>query len=156
MKVKIIILALLFLILDVVSKFFIDNYYTLWQSNTIINNFFAITKVYNSGASWNILSGYQSIIIILTIVILICLLFYQKKFKENTRNLLAFSFLYSGIIGNFIDRLFYGYVIDFLDFKFFGYNFPVFNLADIWIVLGIFFLIIAIFKKEDECGNSSR
>ena len=65
------------------------------------------------------------------------------------RNTLLFGLLFGGIIGNLIDRIFYGYVIDFLDFTIFGYDFPVFNFADICIVSGIFLLIIAICKKED-------
>ena len=69
---------------------------------------------------------------------------------------MAFGLLYGGIIGNLIDRMLYGYVIDFLDFKIFNFNYPVFNIADIGIVIGILLLIIAIFKKEDECGNSSK
>ena len=63
---------------------------------------------------------------------------------ENTKKV---GFL--GIIGNLLNRLIYGYVIDFLDFKIFNYDFPVFNCADIAIVLGIFLIIIAIWKKED-------
>ena len=64
--------------------------------------------------------------------------------------------LYAGIFGNFIDRLFHGYVIDFLDFKIFNYDFPIFNFADICIVVGTFLVIIAIFRGEDNENNSRR
>ena len=122
----------------------------LSHSITIINNFFYLTKVYNYGASWSVLSGYNIILIIITIIMLIILYFYQKKFRENKRNILAFGLLYGGILGNLLNRIVYGYVIDFLDFKIFNYDFPVFNFADTFIVFGLILLIIAIIKKEDE------
>ena len=156
MKRKISLFTLLFLSIDIISKLIIDNFFNLNETKVIINNFFSLTKVYNTGASWNILTGYRLILIIITLIILVLLILYQNKFKENKRNILAFSLLYGGIIGNLLDRLIYGYVIDFLDFNIFGYDYPVFNIADICIVLGIILLIIAILKKEDENGSSSK
>ena len=60
--------------------------------------------------------------------------------------------LIGGIFGNLIDRLFYGYVIDFLSFDIFGYKFPVFNIADIFICLGVFIIFICSLggKHEDN------
>lgn len=156
MKKKISLFTLIFLTIDTISKIIIDNFFNLNESKVIISNFFSLTKVYNTGASWNILAGYRFILIILTLIILLLLVLYQKKFQENKRNILAFSLLYGGIIGNLLDRLIYGYVIDFFDFKIFGYNYPVFNIADICIVFGIVLLVVAILKKEDENGISSK
>ena len=150
MKPKILLLSSLFFIIDFITKLVVDFKLELMSSIKIINKFFYLTKVYNYGASWSFLSGYQFILIIITILMLVILYFYQKKFKENKRNMLAFSLLYGGIFGNLINRVFFGYVIDFLDFKIFSYDFPVFNFADICIVMGIFLIIIAIWKKEDE------
>ncbi len=155
MKKKIIIIAVFVLIIDIITKILVDNSFNLNESNVIISNFFYLTKIYNDGASWSILAGHPLIIIIISIVILIMLLIYQSRFKHNLRNIIAFGFLYGGIMGNLLDRVLYTYVIDFLDFKIFGYDFPVFNLADIFIVMGIFLLLIAVFKKEDEYGNNS-
>ena len=156
MKRKISLFTLIFLSIDIISKLIIDNFFNLDETKVIINNFFSLTKVYNTGASWNILTGYRLILIIITLIILVLLILYQNKFKENKRNILAFSLLYGGIIGNLLDRLIYGYVIDFLDFNIFGYDYPVFNIADICIVFGIILLVIAILKKEDENGSSSK
>lgn len=156
MKKKIIIFSFIFFMLDMLSKFIIDNFLALNKSIIIINNFFKLTKVYNYGASFSILTGYQIILIILAIIILGILFVYQNKFKINMRNTLAFSLLYAGIIGNLINRIFLGYVIDFFDFKIFNYNYPVFNLADIFIVIGMFLIVYAIYKKEDENEISSR
>ncbi len=155
MKKKIIFITLSLIVIDFVTKLYIDMNFNLMESIPLINNFFYITKVNNYGASWSILSGYIPIIILITFIVLVVLFKEQKKFVMNKRNTLAFSFIYSGIIGNLIDRLFRGYVLDFLDFKIFGYDYPVFNFADIFIVCGIILLIIAIIKKEDENGISS-
>lgn len=149
MRKKSIIIAVLILVIDIITKLAIDSSFNLMETKAIITNFFSITKVYNYGASWSILSGYNLLLILIAIIILIILFIYQKKFNINKRNTAAFGLLYGGIIGNLLDRIIYGYVIDFLDFKIFNYNFPVFNFADICIVLGIFLLAIAIFKKED-------
>ena len=156
MKKKIIIFTFIFLIIDIISKLIIDNNFILNKSLSIIPNFFYITKVYNEGASWSIMWGMQIVLIIISIIVLICLIYYQRKFILNNRNIIAFSLVYSGIIGNLLNRIVYGYVIDFLDFKIFSYDYPVFNIADTCIVLGIILLIIAIIKKEDENGISSK
>jgi len=156
MKKKIICIGVVAVLLDIFTKAFINNSFNLMETKTIINNFFSITKVYNTGASWSILSGYRFVLVIIAILMLALLVYYQTKFILNKRNIMALGLLYGGIIGNLIDRIAYGYVIDFLDFNIFGYDFPVFNVADICIVLGIFLLIIAIYKKEDINEDSSR
>ena len=156
MRKKSLLIAIIVLILDIVTKNIIDSNFLLLESKTIINNFFSITKVYNYGASWSILTGQATFLIIIAIIILLVLFFYQSKFLKNKKNIFAFSLLYGGITGNLIDRIAYGYVIDYLDFKIFNYDFPVFNIADICIVIGILLLIIAIYKKEDLYEVSSK
>ena len=79
----------------------------------------------------------------------------MNTFKINKRNTLAFGMILGGILGNLSDRIFFGYVIDFLNFKIINYNFPVFNLADTFIVVGVILLIIAIIKGEDKNGSKS-
>lgn len=156
MKKKIAILSILLLIIDIITKYLIDINFNLLETKEIIPNFFSITKVYNYGASWNILSGFRFLLIVISIIIIIALVLYQKKFKINTRNIIGFSLLYGGIMGNLLNRIFNGYVIDFLDFFILGYDYPVFNFADIYIVCGIILLGIAIIKKEDINEDSSR
>lgn len=148
-NILILIMSLFLLSADIFTKYLINTNFKLMETKVIIVDFFSITKIYNEGASWNILSGYKYILIIIAIIMLITLYYYQRKFKLNDRNVIAFSAVYAGILGNLIDRIIYGSVIDFLDFHIFNYDFPVFNLADILIVFGIFLLIIAILKKED-------
>ena len=74
---------------------------------------------------------------------------YMFAFKKNKRNTLAFSLLFGGIVGNLLDRILYGYVRDFLSIYIFKYSFPVFNIADIGICIGIFLF----YKKQNAIEN---
>ena len=71
----------------------------------------------------------------------------------------GYSFILGGAVGNLIDRIMYGYVIDFLDFKIFGYDYPIFNLADTFIVVGVFILIVSSFREvgdKNEVGSKKK
>lgn len=125
------------------------------QSITIIKDFFYITFVNNEGAAFSMLTGQRYILIFISLFALFLFYKYIDTFKKNKRNTLAFSLLIGGLLGNLFDRVVFGYVKDFLDFRIFKYNFPVFNLADIFIFLGVVLLIFAIIKGEDY-GNSSK
>ena len=84
-------------------------------------------------------------------VTLIAIYLINKYIEKN----ISFYILLGGIIGNLIDRLIFGYVRDFLDFRIFNYNFPIFNISDICICLGIFLIIIKTIK-EDKNDNKFR
>ena len=150
MKKKIIRYSLFLFIIDLVSKLIIDNILKLNETINVINNFFSITKVYNTGSSFIILMGFKYLFIIAAIIVMIIIFRYINSFKDNKRNILAFSLILGGILGNLVDRIIYGYVIDFLDFKIFGTNMPVFNIADTFICIGVFLISYAIIKKEDN------
>lgn len=156
MNKKQLMLAIVAFACDQVSKIVISSYLKLNESITIIKNFFNITFSHNYGAAWGILKNNTYFLIAFSIVALIILLRYSYSFKKNTKNDIAFSLLLGGIAGNLADRLCLGYVRDFLDFKIFGYNFPIFNLADTFIVIGVILLVIAILKGEDKDGSSSK
>ncbi len=78
------------------------------------------------------------------------------SYEENKLNDLSFGLLIGGILGNFADRIFCGFVRDFIVIKIFSYNFPVFNIADITIVVGVLLLVISTIKGEIKSGNKSR
>ena len=154
MTKKTFIIATIILIIDQVSKSLMEIYFNLNESVVLIKNFWAITVVHNTGGAWSVFSDYSFIFVIASIVALIILVRFMYHFKKNTRNSFAFALTCSGIISNLADRIFLGYVRDFLDFTIFGYDYPVFNIADVAIVIGVILLIIAIIKGEDHYAKN--
>ena len=126
------------------------------QSITIIKNFFNITLIGNTGAAFSILSSNTLLLIIISLICLNVLYFCFIKGKNlNDFEQVSFGLLIGGILGNLIDRVLRMQVIDYLDFNFFGYNFPVFNLADIAIVISMILIAIQVIKG-DKNGVSSK
>lgn len=156
MNKKILTIATIILALDQISKIVVTSFLKLNESITVISKFFYITLCHNEGAAWGILSNHKYLIIIATIIAMIIIYHFIYCFKENKRNYIAFGLLIGGLAGNLIDRLMLGYVRDFFDFFIFNYDYPVFNIADIAIVVGVFLLIIAVLKGEDLSENNSK
>lgn len=148
-KKLLILIGMIVIVIDQASKFLFSYLIKAGSSITIIKKVFYLSYVKNYGVAFNMLNNKRFIIILFSIILLSLIYNYMKSFKNNKRNLLAFGLLYGGIIGNLIDRAFFGYVRDFIDIYIINYNYPVFNIADSAIVIGIILLIIAIFKKED-------
>ena len=142
------------IIVDQIIKFIIKANMNIADTINIIPNFFRITFLKNEGAAFSILSGNRLLFIFITVLVLILFYFFLLKNKKiiKTKQLL-YGLLLGGIIGNFIDRILYGYVIDYLDFNIGSYNYPVFNIADSLIVISIIWLIV-LSVKEDK--NESR
>ena len=144
-----IILTFMFLVIDVISKLVVSNLMNVYDSIMVIKNFFYITYVRNTGAAWSILANNTWIIIIISFVIILGILYFVYKNKPRSRmETVGYSLVLSGAIGNFIDRIIYGYVIDFLDIYILGYDYPIFNIADIFIVGGVIFLLIHTWKVK--------
>ena len=147
---KIIINSILLIIVDQLIKILINN--NIHESIELVNNFFSLTYVRNTGAAFSILEGNRFLFVIVAVsaLYLIYRLFIKDK-KLNNINILIFSLLISGIIGNLIDRIVYGYVIDYFEFTLFNNNMPIFNFADICIVIGaILFILNTILEGKDE------
>lgn len=155
MRKKVVIITLIGLLIDQISKLIISNNLNLYEKIPIIREFFNITYVQNEGAAWGILDGNVFLLITITIVALffIC----RFIFKDNSINKIegsAYGMLLGGILGNLIDRIVHNYVIDFLDFKIFNYDFPVFNIADSLIVISVILLVFTCFRGDKNESNS--
>ena len=145
------ILACFLILLDQLSKNFIVNHFSLGESKEVIVNFFSISSHRNRGAAWGILQDSRLFFLIVTVIFIAILTYYLFK-QKNTLSSFdkgTFALVYGGAIGNFIDRLTRHEVVDFLDLRIFGYDFPIFNLADCFICVGVIFLLFKIYKEDN-------
>ena len=128
---------------DQLAKWAARNYLT--SPVPVIRNFFHLTFVMNSGLAFGFLQGTNDIFVWLYIVVLGLIIFCYDKFPKNRFSRVMLFFIIAGIIGNFIDRIVFGYVVDFIDFRIW----PVFNVADIYLTVGIVGMIgKELFKKK--------
>ena len=115
----------------------------VYDSVSIIPNFFFFFFVRNIGAAFSIMENSRILFIIIGFISLILIYKYLIMNKViNKYLMISYSMLIGGIIGNMIDRIIYGYVIDYLSFNIFGYSAPIFNLADTFIVVSIIMLLL--------------
>lgn len=128
---------------DQLTKFIVDAMMKIDQSIPIIKGFFYLTYTRNTGAAWSILEGKMIFFYIITIVAVAGLWYFYKNTQEDEKlTRLAITFMMAGAIGNFIDRIMFQYVRDFLDVLIFGYDFPIFNVADSFLCIGVFLIVI--------------
>lgn len=142
-----ILFSILLLCLDICSKQLVVRFMDVGQSISIIPRFFSLTYVKNRGIAFSMLEGNLVFIIFLSLLI-IGGIFFSIRFKKlSWGESFCYALIVGGAIGNLIDRVIYGYVIDFFDFTLFGYEMAIFNVADIFIVLGVFLLLFMEFWK---------
>lgn len=144
-------LIILFLVIDIVSKIIVSNSIDLLDSIVIIKDFFYITYVRNTGAAWSLFAGERLGLVIISLIIICLIIYYIYKNKPKSKlEKIGYSMILGGAFGNLLDRIVYGYVVDFLDFYIFGYDYPIFNLADCFIFIGVVLLIIYTWRCNDE------
>ena len=138
---KLFIYTIIFVFIDQLTKGLININMNLNQSIEIIPNFLSLTYVHNIGAAFSVLKGARWLFIIMAIIILnIIYIFFIKDKKLKNSEIIIYSLLISGILGNLVDRILFGYVIDFIDVNIF--NFAIFNFADSFIVIAVILLLI--------------
>ncbi len=147
------IISILIVILDQVTKHLAIEHLKTSAPYIVLDNFFQFHYVENYGAAFGILEGKKVFFIIMTLAVVVGISFFLiKHYHEiNVFLRIGISFLLGGAIGNFIDRVRFGYVVDFISFRLVGrYDFPVFNIADIAIVIGTgLILILVLFDKYE-------
>lgn len=146
----------LLVVIDQVSKYIVSRINSINSLHfVVIDGFFNITYAENEGAAFSILQGKRIYFIIITFVVIIGLVIYLLK--ENVKGIekICLILIMAGAIGNLIDRIIHGYVIDFLDFNIFGYDFPIFNVADSYITIGVILFILNELMKgnKKDAGN---
>ncbi len=139
---------------DQLTKVLVSSSMILGQSYTIIDNFFYYTYSHNQGAAWGMLSGHTELFVIVAMIATVGMIYYfntTTKQQRLTRYGIVLTF--AGLVGNLTDRIYLGYVRDFIDFIIFGYDFPIFNIADIAIVLGVGLIILEILFEDYVDGK---
>lgn len=124
------------------------------ESIEFIPKILSFTYVENPGSAWGIMKNAQFLVIILSVLVIGAIIFYYIKLEPTKKNRplkISFVLLLSGAVGNLIDRLSRKIVVDFFEVKFI--SFPVFNVADIYVVVSVallFILLIFVYKEEEN------
>lgn len=137
-------IALIAFLIDQATKYWIATSLTINEQIPVIGNFFLITSHRNRGAAFGILQDQRWFFIVVTTVVLIGIVWYMLKIRKSGNRLLqtALALVLGGAVGNFFDRALTGEVVDFLQFNFGSYTFPIFNVADSCIVVGVALIIL--------------
>lgn len=144
--------ALIGVLLDQASKLYIDASFELYQSVTVLENFFHITYIRNRGAAFGILSDNAlrlPFFITVSIIAIIGTFWYLRQLRADQKlSHLSLGLILSGAIGNLIDRIRLGEVIDFVDVHWYNHHWPAFNVADSAICIGVGLLLLETWREE--------
>lgn len=150
-------LSIVLILVDQLTKYMIVKSMEIGESISIIGDILKITSHRNYGAAWGMLQNQMMFFYIITVIVLIALCyFYYKEAADNLLMQSGLMLIFAGAIGNFIDRLFRGNVVDFIDTKIINYDFPIFNVADSCLTIGVFILLYELLinqKEEKQHGN---
>ncbi|MCX8094905.1 MAG: signal peptidase II [Caldisericia bacterium] len=140
-----VIFSSIFIFLDRISKYFVIKNIKYGDSIKILGNFLKFERVDNRGGIFGLFPNGKYIFITLSIIALIIIFIFFIKYEfKFTLFIFLLSLIFSGITGNLIDRIFYGFVVDFISVK----NFPVFNLSDSYITIGVILIVFYLWREE--------
>ncbi|WP_435924953.1 signal peptidase II [Paenibacillus sp. DYY-L-2] len=156
-------IALIVFLVDQGTKYLIATGLSIGEQIPVIGDFFLITSHRNTGAAFGILEGKRWFFIVITTVVVAGIVWYITKIKSSPNKLLptALSLVLGGAVGNFLDRAVSGEVVDFLQFNFGSYTFPIFNVADSCIVIGVALIVLDSLlemrrEKQAKAGSSEQ
>ena len=137
---------------DQLSKIIMVDALKTTKTIPLIKNVLEFYYIENTGTAWGMFGGGRIFFLVLTIIIMAVLVYKLPTTKKYMLMRITIILLGSGAVGNFIDRLFLGYVRDFIYFRLI--NFPVFNVADCYVTIGLaLFIIMILFIYKDEDFN---
>jgi signal peptidase II len=172
-KIRVLIVSLIVILSDQLSKTVVAHYFQIGKSTPVLGNFFKVTYILNPGGVFGSRLGSQNFYTVISVLAIIVTswFFFKIKAKETWLKL-GLCMVLGGAVGNLIDRLRFGEVVDFLDFDFFNislppskvlfFNFPgfsldrwpVFNLADSFVLIGIVLIIVQLLKSPRSVSQS--
>jgi signal peptidase II len=148
------IVALLVFLVDRITKWLVVSYMDIGQSIPLWPGVFELTSHRNRGAAFGILQNQRIFFIVITLLVIVGIVWYLRKTSKESRLVsLALALILGGAVGNFYDRVLHGEVVDFFYFKLI--NFPIFNVADSAIVIGVgLFLVDGLYELLNERTGS--
>ncbi len=148
MKLKHVFIGIVVVLIDQITKIAAEATLSS-DAISVIPGFFRLTYAENTGAAWSMLEGKMWFFYIITITALIIMVMFYRNQKEADELVkVSLVLMMAGTIGNFIDRLCFQHVRDFLDFIIFGYDFPIFNVADMALCIGVFLIIVDVLLEN--------
>jgi len=163
-----VLIGITLLLLDIFTKYLIyyhlpiSSRFSLWYPYGgigVFKNFlgveFSINHTINHGAAWGMFAEVQSFLLVLRILMIAGLLGYLLFYNTNKSWQIPLVLVSMGALGNVIDTFIYGHVVDMFHFIFWGYDFPVFNIADSCITIGVFWLILSSFFKPEKTSTKA-
>jgi signal peptidase II len=173
-KYRLLLISLLVILLDQLSKTVVVHYFQIGDSTPVLGNFFRLTHILNPGGVFGSRLGSQNFYTIISVLALVVTSwFFFKTTTRETCLRIGLCLVLGGAVGNLIDRVRFGEVVDFLDFDFFNislppskllfFNFPgfyldrwpVFNLADSFVLIGIVLIIVHLLKSPRGAFRNS-
>ena len=143
--VKLLLIAALVVALDQMTKFLVISQMALYESIPVIDGFFHLTRAHNPGGAFSFFAGQSELVrkfvfLGMTAVAIVAILYlYFQTPRRQPFLAAALALIFGGAVGNFIDRVRFGYVVDFLDVFIGRYHWPIFNMADSAITVGLTF-----------------
>ncbi|WP_235613258.1 signal peptidase II [Paenibacillus sp. LC231] len=150
------IFAIIAFSVDQLIKWSVATYMDLGQKIPLISGVIQLTSIRNRGAAFGILQNQRLFFIVVTAIVLIGIIVYLRKIYRKQKLLAyALALIFGGALGNFVDRALHGEVVDMLEFTFI--NYPVFNMADVFITTGVIMIMIDTFRssKADKASSQS-
>ncbi|WP_198134387.1 signal peptidase II [Pontibacillus litoralis] len=150
-------IAVVVVIIDQITKWIVVQTMEIGEQIPIIEPFLYLTSHRNTGAAWGILEGRMMFFYIITTIVIIGIVYYMQTYAKNSKLLgVSLALLLGGAIGNFIDRLFRKEVVDFVDTYIGSYNYPIFNVADAALVVGVALVFIATLMDERKVRKEAK
>jgi signal peptidase II len=141
-------IAALVVVLDQITKLRIASTMLRGESRQIVGDFVRLTYVHNDGAAFGLSLGGRWSFIAVTVVVIAFIIFFYVRSEKTLTARWALALILGGAVGNLADRLRLGEVVDFLHLSVAGWSWPIFNVADIAVSVGVGLLAIHLFRKE--------
>jgi len=140
------------ILVDQLTKWWVVSNFLMFESLPLISGFLYLTRRFNTGAAWSLFEGQLLFFVVITIiaVALFSVMLWQSYKNNESWQSVGLALLIGGAIGNFIDRVRLGGVVDFIDVYIFTYDFPVFNIADSALTIGIICYMIGVLIDEQR------